>query len=152
MQGNETRSVIVRCPECRSKYEIAAPEALDPLVKVRCPQCKAVFSIRGGGYSAATGSKPELATVKISRSVRPRITDPVLARRLARAMISEIVLNRREESEEARGEGALLSHFGPALVSAYDVYRAKVSPELVSAPRIFRDAVNDVLGGGERLL
>jgi hypothetical protein len=67
-------------------------------------------------------------------------------------MISEMVLNRRDECEEARRHGAVLSHFGPALASAYDLYRSKVSSDLASASRIFRDAVNDVLGGGERVL
>lgn len=148
MQVEPRHTVIVRCPECRSKYEVATQQALDPKVKVRCPECKAVFSIRGG-----TAPPPaETRTEAVPRSSRPRITDPALARRLARAMISEMVLNRRDECEEARSRGAVLTRFGPALVSAYDLYRTKVSSDLASASRIFRDAVNDVLGDGERVL
>jgi len=84
--------------------------------------------------------------------VRRRISDPQLARRLARAMLSEIVLNRRTERDSALEQGNLLARFGPAITIAYRVYGEKVMPELPGLRRIFRDAVNDVVGGGKAVL
>jgi predicted Zn finger-like uncharacterized protein len=153
MQAEPRQTVIVRCPECRAKYELNAPQALDPKMRVRCPDCKAVFSIRG--RDARPGEDEvgdEIQDERVVRAPRPRITDPTLARRLARAMISEIVLNRREERGVALEEDRVLRRFGPALASAYDIYRSKVSPDLSAAPRIFREAVNDVLGEGRTIL
>mgnify|MGYP001136468676 CR=1 FL=1 len=42
--------------------------------------------------------------------------------------------------------------FGPAIAGAFEVYREKVSPDLPAAPTFFRDAVNEILGGGSVVL
>ena len=136
-------TLIVRCPECRAKYEVTTDREILPAQRVRCPACKAVFPVSGGGPA----DREEAPSPR-----RSRISDPALARRLARAMMSEIVLNRRPERDAAREDGALLARFGPAVIGAYDIYVEKVSPDLAEAARIFRDAVNDVLGEGTPLL
>jgi len=66
-------------------------------------------------------------------------------------MVSEILLNAPRGNGEAGGE-AVLSRFGPAIASAYAQYQERVSPELSGSARIFREAVNDILGRGRRLL
>jgi hypothetical protein len=71
---------------------------------------------------------------------------------MARAMISEMLLNRRIERDASREDGTVLSAFGPAIAAAFDIYREKVSPDLAVAPRLFREAVNDILGGDAPLL
>jgi predicted Zn finger-like uncharacterized protein len=173
--------MIVRCPDCRTKYEIAAEKVPESGFKLRCPRCKAVFPVSLGieGRSPLTGPAPESPpaeaagsaasgprtetrnmplpgapppSVSPPRAQRPRVTDPALARRMARAMISEMVLNRRSERDEALRSGSMLRRFGPAIVSAHDAYCSRVSPELAPAPRIFREAVNEILGEGNRLL
>ncbi len=167
--------MIVRCPDCRTKYEIAADKAPASGFKLRCPRCKAVFpvslGIEGGSLPAgatappppeAPAPRPEIRTLPEPGSSaaapppppRPRnkVTDPALARRMARAMISEMVLNRRSERDEALRSGTVLRRFGPAIASAHDAYRSRVSPDLAPAPRIFREAINEVLGEGNRLL
>jgi hypothetical protein len=71
---------------------------------------------------------------------------------MARAMVSEIVLSREDDRKEGRRTETLLSRFGPAIVVAYEIYGRKVSSDLPAFRQIFRDAVNDVLGGGRKLL
>ena len=165
--------MIVRCPDCRSKYEIAADKIPVGVFKLRCPRCKAVFPVSAqfDGDAAATEPAtssappapqpvrevrlPEPAPAASAASApaeRPRISDPALARRMARAMISEMVLNRRSERDEALSSETVLSCFGPAIAGAFEIYRAKVSPDLPSAPAYFRDAVNEILGGGVAVL
>jgi hypothetical protein len=67
-------------------------------------------------------------------------------------MLSEIVLNRRTERDAALQDGKLLARFGPAITTAFRVYGEKVTPELPGLRRIFRDAVNDIVGGGKAVL
>lgn len=176
--------MIVRCPDCRSKYEIAADKIPVGVFKLRCPRCKAVFPVNAQIEAEAAAGEPAApstaaahqpaapstaAAHQPAREVRlpeptgvaspvsavierPRISDPALARRMARAMISEMVLNRRSERDEALSSETVLSRFGPAIASAFELYRGKVSPDLPSAPAYFRDAVNEILGGGSAVL
>jgi predicted Zn finger-like uncharacterized protein len=149
MQVDPGSKLIVRCPDCRAKYEVTIEREMEPSQKVRCPRCKAVFPVTGR-ETLRSDSPGEGGVVPPVR--RSRITDPGLARRLARAMISEFLLNHREELETAAEEGRLLARFGPALVQAHDLYQERVSPDLPGASRTFREAVNDLLGQGTPIL
>lgn len=146
--------MIVHCPDCGSTYDITHELDWGASVKVRCPRCKAVFPIQGATGPNADPTPPRRAEpARPARTpARPRIVDPAVARRLARAMVSEIVLVRERDREEGLRDHTLLSRFGPAIADAYAVYRGKVSPQLPASRRIFRDAVNELLGGGEPLL
>jgi predicted Zn finger-like uncharacterized protein len=178
--------MIVRCPDCQAKYEIATSMVPQTGIKVRCPKCKAVFPIdaKPTSRTGAPREAPALAAVTAPRTDsgmehqrngphvnrmpdpnedmpaddRPQrparlVTDPVIARRMARAVIHEVLLGRDEtERREAVARGAALSVFGGEIAGAFDVFMRKISPEMNSAPSIFREAVNDILGGGEALL
>ena len=133
--------MIIRCPDCRTEYSIQYEGGMAPGARVRCPRCRVVFPLP---RPAPAASEPP--------PVRRRISDPQLARRLARAMLSEIVLNRRTERDAALENGNLLARFGPAITTAYRVYGEKVTPELPGLRRIFREAVNDIVGGGKPVL
>jgi predicted Zn finger-like uncharacterized protein len=162
--------MIVNCPECRARYEItASPQVLDSRVKVRCPRCRAIFPViqvvRGSVESSAPPETPTAARGLPRTEVVPPVprrrpaaqpttpvSDPVLARRMARAMVSEMLLNRRQERDEALATDTLLSRFGPAIVEAYTLYGRAVSPRLAAGPRIFREAINEILGDGREIL
>ena len=152
--------MIVRCPDCRSTYEVTSQKVPESGLKVRCPRCKTVFPVTGGQDARGEGGEvsslrqPPPPPPPEDRVTRPRraITDPALARRMARAMISEMLLNHRQERDDCLERDAVLGRFGPSIVSAYDLYGDKVSPDLSSATRLFRDAVNDILGDGRPLL
>lgn len=170
--------MIVRCPDCRTDYDVNPVSRLEAGTRVRCPRCRAVFPLpiavpaatspegaplvtvppqagapdAGSAAPSGTAARPPAGPAPDRPRPRSRILDPALARRLARAMVSEIVLNRREEREAARETGRLLAAFGPAIADAYRVYGERVGPQLRESRRIFRDAVNDILGGGRELL
>ena len=172
--------MIVRCPDCRSKYEISAEKIPVGVFKLRCPRCKAVFPVTPltdgdvvgtetlPGATMAETPPPPPAVAEAPRhalepdrttpapavatAARPKIADPALARRMARAMISEMVLNRRSERDDALLSETVLSRFGPAIAAAFEVYREKVSPDLPSGSSFFREAVNEILGGGKAVL
>ena len=133
--------MIIRCPDCRTEYSVQYEGGMTPGARVRCPRCRVVFPLPRPTQDEAAHAP-----------VRRRISDPALARRLARAMLSEIVLNRHNERNTALADGNLLARFGPAITTAYRVYGEKVTPELPGLRRIFRDAVNDIVGGGKPVL
>lgn len=135
--------MIIRCPDCRTEYTVQYEAGgMVPGARVRCPRCRVVFPLPGPPSREEPRPVPNLR----------RISDPQLARRLARAMLSEIVLHRRNERDTALEEGTLLARFGPAISAAYRLYGDKVAAELPGLRRIFRDAVNDVVGGGRPVL
>lgn len=165
--------MIVRCSDCGARYDVNTEGMDTAALKVRCPRCKAVFPVRPAapesvrasfrqspGVGAAPAVKtpdpePEGAPFEDSpprKRKTPPITDPRLARRLARAMVSEIVLNRQADKKEALGDGTLLSRFGPAILSAYREYAKRVSPRFPGSQRIFREAVNEILGDSRPVL
>jgi predicted Zn finger-like uncharacterized protein len=161
--------MIVHCPDCRTRYEINHPPDWAAPVKVRCPRCRAVFPVTPGaapapGVETQRGPVPEPEAkprpdrgVPEARAagpapVRNPIVDPQVATRLARAILSELVLLRDPERRDAMKQGTLLSTFGGDLVTAYRLYNGRVSPRLRTSRRIFRDAVNEVVGGGTPLL
>lgn len=162
--------MIITCPDCRSKYEVTGERMPGDVTKLQCPRCKAVFPVRwasaGSVAVAAAGeasapapngggpapAPPHPVDPPPPRPSRPPITDPGLARRLARAMISEMVLNRGGERDRALTEGRVLSRFGPSIAGAFTLYREKVSTDLEVGPGLFREAVNEILGKGTRIL
>jgi predicted Zn finger-like uncharacterized protein len=135
--------MLIRCPDCRTEYAVQYDEGgMVPGARVRCPRCRVVFPLPGPPAREEPRRAPNLR----------RISDPQLARRLARAMLSEIVLHRRTERDAALEEGTLLARFGPAISAAYRLYGEKVAPELPGQRRIFREAVNDIVGDGRPVL
>ena len=177
--------MLVRCPDCTTKYEIAATLIPEDGVKVRCPKCKAVFpvtKVAGENGSARTPDPPPIAgniTPKVnsglqakvsietpgdsavaapapplapSRRPKKKITDPKVATRLARAVVQEVLYGRAQERREALQEQRALSTFGVALADAFDVYRERVMDELPGSTAAFREAVNDILGEGKRVI
>lgn len=75
-----------------------------------------------------------------------------VARRIARALVSEVLLARREVRNEALREGLLLARLGPAILEAWDRYRERVGAPIAEGTRFFHEAVNDILGEGQLIL
>lgn len=169
--------MLVRCPDCTTKYEIAASLIPQNGVKVRCPKCKAVFPVsrtatsspkpapiagnigpkseawvESDAQAAPVSAAPHTETAVEAPPVKKKITDPKVAERLARAVVQELLYGRTQERRRALERGASLSTFGGALADAFDVYRERVSEELPGAKAIFLEAVNDILGEGTTLL
>ncbi|NNF08013.1 MAG: hypothetical protein HKN21_14715 [Candidatus Eisenbacteria bacterium] len=174
--------MIVRCPDCLTKYEIASSRVPESGIKVRCPKCKAVFPVHKSEEEAAVTSpaengngsvaakpeptqsaptpKPTPAPVAASSASAPisnrpasrLVTDPTVARRMARAVIHEIILARKTEHEVALGNKSLLQSFGKEIASAFDLYEERISPDLPQSKTIFRSALNEILGRGKVLI
>jgi hypothetical protein len=52
--------------------------------------------------------------------------------------------------DQARSEGRLASALGPEIGKAWELYKSKVSPEVVANTTYFKDALNEVLAGARK--
>jgi len=73
------------------------------------------------------------------------------ARRLARVLVSDILVYNQALRDQARSEGRLASALGPEIGKAWELYKSKVSPEVVANTTYFKDALNEILAGGEKI-
>ena len=100
--------------------------------------------------SAATGAAG-------STPARPPINpflanDPnTKAKRLARALVSDIVAYFPQKREEGLRDGTLKQLFREEIKKSYEEYVEQVGREFAEGTMHFQDALNDVLAGGKKL-
>jgi hypothetical protein len=73
------------------------------------------------------------------------------ARRLARALISDLVTYFPQKREEGLREGTLKELFREEIKKSYDEYVDQVGREFADSTQHFQDALNDILGGGQKI-
>jgi predicted Zn finger-like uncharacterized protein len=73
------------------------------------------------------------------------------ARRLARALVSDIKVYNAEKWEECRTRGTLREEFRDEILKSWDEYVEQVGERMAKQTPFFRDALNDILAAGERV-
>ena len=73
------------------------------------------------------------------------------ARRLARVLVSDILVYNQEARDRGLREGNLIAVLGPEISKAWELYKSKVSPEVAASTSYFKDALNEILAGGEEI-
>jgi predicted Zn finger-like uncharacterized protein len=81
---------------------------------------------------------------------RPR-RDRDKARRLARALVSDILVYNRESRDRAMTEGNLIQALGPEIKKSWELYKERVTPEVANSTSHFRDALNEILAEGQKV-
>jgi len=78
------------------------------------------------------------------------VADPnAKARRLARALVSDIVTYHPERRDRALADGTLKREFMDEIKKSWEEYVGQVGPETARGTTHFRDALNDVLAKGQ---
>jgi predicted Zn finger-like uncharacterized protein len=104
-------------------------------------------------------------TPALPRSVAPARPTPVRApinpflandpnakaRRLARALVSDLVTYFPGRRDEGMREGTLKQLFRDEIRKSYDEYVLQVGEEFAEATTHFQDALNDILAGGQKI-
>lgn len=87
------------------------------------------------------------------RPINPFLTrDPSLrAKRLARALVSDMVAYYPAKHSEGLQRGTLKELFREEIKKSYDEYVAQVGAELARTTTHFQEALNEVLGAGKRI-
>jgi predicted Zn finger-like uncharacterized protein len=86
-------------------------------------------------------------------SINPYLArDPdVRAKRLARALISDIVTYYPEKHADALRAGSLKQTFSEEIKKSYEEYVAQIGQTFAESTTHFKDALNEVLGEGKRI-
>jgi hypothetical protein len=73
------------------------------------------------------------------------------AKRLARALISDLVVYYPDRRSEALKKGNLPEAFGEEIKKSWEEYRDQVGKEVAESTPYFNDALNEILAGGQKL-
>jgi len=73
------------------------------------------------------------------------------ARRLARALVSDMVTYLPQKREEGMKSGTLKQLFREEIKKSYEEYEDQVGKEFAQSTSHFQDALNDILAGGQKI-
>ncbi len=73
------------------------------------------------------------------------------ARRLARALISDMIVYQPDKRKEALEAGTLKEVFGEEIKKSWELYVQDVGEELAKSNPFFKDALNEILAGGQTI-
>jgi predicted Zn finger-like uncharacterized protein len=146
-------------PPAAAPVRPAAPEAVAPTSVPAQPAASFAPPAVPVSPPAAAPLPPRPAATPASGSppARPPINpflanDPnAKAKRLARALVSDIVAYFPGKREEGIRDGTLKQLFREEIKKSYEEYVEQIGREFAETTTHFQDALNDVLAGGKKL-
>jgi predicted Zn finger-like uncharacterized protein len=171
----------VSCPECSTVFRVDPDKVPQGGVMARCSRCPGIFRVSSvePEPSAETPRAPASAPARVetpaaapaadapaeapkaapaAASVEARAFSPfgtvdpkARARRLARALVSDIVVYHPERRDRSRRDGTLRQEFREEIRKSWDEYVVQVGADFARETPFFRDALNEILAGGERV-
>ena len=145
----------------------AAPPMMTPPAPVRLPSTTPAYAGVAASAPAPVASSPAAsvpapsgtpstgttATLTPRRAINPFLNaDPgQRARRLARALVSDLVAYHPQKREEGLRDGTLRQLFREDIKKSYEEYVEQVGRDVAEGSPHFQDALNEILGGGRRL-
>jgi predicted Zn finger-like uncharacterized protein len=167
----------IACPECSTIYRVDPSRVPDDGAVARCRECGTVFrvdpdqgSTEPGEFlvaprwepaeeaGAAEAPAPERGSDTPEREPRapdapafgPQDPD-TRARRLARALVSDIKVYHPDRWAASAEAGTLRSDFRDEIMKSWEEYVEQVGEEMARQTPYFRDALNQILARGERV-
>jgi hypothetical protein len=100
-----------------------------------------------------TTSAPPSRPATGSRPVNPFLSqDPALkARRLARALISDMVVYHPAKRQEGLRDGNLKQLFDEEIRKSWEEYAEQVGKDVADSTPYFKEALNEILAGGRQI-
>jgi hypothetical protein len=149
------------CPHCSTTFRIDPAKVPEDGVSVRCSVCEGVFHVSTGGTrqpereaetSPPSPAAPETPASPSAPSAAFGAPDPdAKARRLARALISDIATYHPERRERSLQAGKLRTEFQEEIKKSWEEYMSQVGADTARNAPHFRDALNDILAQGQRV-
>lgn len=107
----------------------------------------------------ASPAPPEEAPTPVEAPTPPvRPINPFLqrdpkqkARRLARALISDMIVYQPQKRQDALDSGTLKEEFEEEIKKSWEEYVDQIGDEIANSTTYFRDALNDILSGGQEM-
>jgi len=73
------------------------------------------------------------------------------ARRLARALVSDMIVYQPEKRQQALAAGTLKEAFAEEIEKSWEEYLEQVGPDMANSTEFWTEALNDILAGGQQL-
>lgn len=129
----------------------AAPPVQAAPVAAPTPPAAPAFQIPVAPASPPVAAPPPGRPA--GRPVNPFLTqDPSQkARRLARALISDLAVYYPDRRKEGLANGTLKELFQEEIQKSWEEYTDQVGKEMADATSYFNDALNEILAGGQRI-
>jgi hypothetical protein len=145
--------VQARCSVCAGVIDVKA-ESPSPAAPTRAEH-SSKHSAPASTVAAppASGASPVSGTKSERKPINPFLSrDPAnRARRLARALISDMVAYHPDKQAQGLREGTLKILFRDEIKKSYDEYVAQVGAEFAESTAYFQDSLNEVLAGGKKV-
>jgi predicted Zn finger-like uncharacterized protein len=116
------------------------------------PDAQQARGPRPAGAAAPSAPAPAAAQPG-RRPINPFLAkDPDLrARRLARALVSDIITYHPAKHAEGLRDGTVRDLFRDEIRKSYEEYSAQVGQQIADSTPYFQDALNEVLGAGKKI-
>lgn len=162
----------VACPECGTVFRVDPAKVPDGGVQARCSVCAGVMNVLSAEDpaeaasprtpveskmeappAAAPKAAAQIAKAAATKSINPFLSrDPgIRAKRLARALISDMVTYYPAKHEEGLREGTLKKLFRDEIKKSYEEYVAQVGTEFAESTSFFQDSLNELLANGKKV-
>lgn len=73
------------------------------------------------------------------------------ARRLARALVSDMIVYQPEKRQQALAAGNVKQAFGEEIKKSWEEYVLQVGEEIANSTPYFNEALNEILAGGQKI-
>jgi predicted Zn finger-like uncharacterized protein len=159
--------MIIQCQGCAAKYFLPEDKVPEKAIKVRCPKCRAVFTLapraetvpagsaavsdRAPAHAPETAAAPPEAPAPAGRRRPAGRSKDDRAKRLARVLVSDILIYNRERRDDALADGTLMTALGEEIKKSWELYKEKVGPDVASSTNYFKEALNEILADGQEV-
>lgn len=149
----------VACPRCRTVYRVDPRKVPARGVRARCSACSEVFAVEAAAATAPPEAPAPTPVAPPAPEPAPGLEAPSFgvadpqarARRLARALVSDMLVYHPERRARALANGTLRQEFRDEVRKSWDEYVGQVGEEVAHSSAYFRDALNEILAGGARV-
>ncbi len=127
--------MIVTCPNCSKKYQIAEEKLDGKSRRLRCKNCREVFIIH----------PPKEESASPASAIDER------AARFARVLASDMLIYNKDAVEQARDAGNLSEIMAGEIERSWQLWKSRF-PEAAGSEggvKLFRGSLKDILAGGD---
>lgn len=134
-----------------SRPPAASPKPSASFAPPTAPPAPAPRSAASAAPASAAPSAPAATTPRAP--INPFLAnDPnAKARRLSRALISDLVTYFPQRREEGLRDGNLRELFREEIKKSYEEYVEQIGREFAESTTHFQEALNEILGGGQKI-
>jgi len=154
LDAPETQPVVTP-PRAKKSSASAtvAPEAVEPKPaspKAAAPEPVAPEAVAPEAVSAAAAPAaiPEAPATPRRRSGHSKEDR---AKRLARVLVSDILIYNREKRDESLANGTLMTVLGDEIKKSWELYKEKVGSDVAGSNNYFKEALNEILADGQEV-